>query len=92
MAVEVEPVEAGQEGDGADLLAGAEAGAADGLEIIGVALTKILAMLSTKIFKVEIGVEVARERMSFLRKGAVLARVASPSADLEPKVPEMNRV
>ena len=92
MAVEVEPVEAGQEGDGADLLAGAEAGAADGLEIIGVALTKILAMLSTKISKVEIGVEVARERMSFLIKGAALARVASPSADLEPKVPEMKRV
>lgn len=78
--VEVELEEVGRQGDGADLLPGAGAGAADGIECTEVALMKTKVTQSTKISGLKVGLKVAKmhflakTRMEFLTKGAVRVR------------------
>ena len=64
--VEVELVEVGRQGDRADLLPGAGAGAADGIECTEVALMKTKVTQSTKISGLKVGQKVAK--MHFLAK------------------------
>ena len=82
---EVEPVEVGREGEGADLLPGAGAGAADGVECKEVALTKTGVAQSTEMSGLEVGGKVAIVKMRFLAKAKMefLPKGAFPaSADL----------
>ena len=77
--VEVELVEVGQEGEGADLLPGAWAGAADGVESKEVALMKTTV---TQISRLEVEPKVARSRMNFLTKEFLTKEAVQARANL----------